>query len=162
MPRICTVCQHPKRGEIDSALVRGVSPYELESIYSDLKRAAIQRHKEGVHIPRKLLKAQEAQEISDAERIAGELEAVKADVRRLAQKAEEEGDIRTALIGCDRALKALELQAKLAQIISDAPQVNVITSPEWVEIRTLVVNALGPHPDAKRAVVEALEGAGNG
>jgi len=109
-----------------------------------------------------LLKAQEAQELGDAERIAAELEEVKADVRRLKDKAEEAGDLRTALTGCDRALKALELQAKLAQLISDAPQINLIQAPEWIELRAVILGALEPHAEASYAVLRAIEGVSNG
>src|SRR5215203_300501 len=117
MPRVCTVCQHKDRGEIDAALVRGVSSYELESSYTDLTRSSIERHLTNAHIPARLVNAQEARDIADADKIKAELERVKEDVHRLRDKAEQDGDYRTALTGCDRALKALELQAKLSQII---------------------------------------------
>src|SRR5919107_4947386 len=45
--------------------------------------------------------------------LVGELVRVKEDVHRLKEKAEEDGDLRTALLGCDKARKALELQAKV-------------------------------------------------
>jgi hypothetical protein len=161
MPRVCTVCTHPDRADIDAALVRGVSPYDLETIYSDLKRAAIERHKLN-HLPTSLLKAQEAQEMADADRMLAELQEVKADVWRLKSKAEEGGDYRTAMSGFTHALKALELQAKLTQLISDAPQLNLYISPEWMELRAVIVQALEPYPEASYEVLRAIEGVSNG
>jgi hypothetical protein len=78
-------------------------------------------------------------------------------VHRLKEKAEEEGDLRTALLGCDKALKALELQAKVEQLIQTQPTVNLHLHPEWVELRALIVGALEPYPEARYAVVGALE-----
>ena len=39
---------------------------------------------------------------------------------------------------------------------------NVLVSPEWLELRAVIVGALEPHPAALRAVVGALDGGGNG
>jgi hypothetical protein len=55
-------------------------------------------------------------------------------------------------------MQALELQAKLAQLISDAPQLHLHISPEWLELRAVIIGALERHPDALRAVTTALEG----
>ena len=40
--------------------------------------------------------------------------------------------------------------------------VNLNVSPEWLELRTVIVTALEPHPEAMSAVVGALEGAESG
>ena len=37
--------------------------------------------------------------------------------------------------------------------------VNLNVSPEWLELRAVIVGALAPHPEALGAVVGALEGA---
>ena len=53
--------------------------------------------------------------------LADELVRVKEDVHRLKERVEEDGDLRTALRGCDKALKALELQAKVEHLIQTPP-----------------------------------------
>src|SRR5918999_3807985 len=75
------------------------------------------------------------------EDLAGELVRVKEDVHRLKEKAEEDGDLRTALRGCDKALKALELQAKVEHLIQTAPTVNILMEPAWIELRTRLLYA---------------------
>jgi hypothetical protein len=40
--------------------------------------------------------------------------------------------------------------------------VNLNVSPEWLELRAVMVGALEPHPQARVAVLRALESAGNG
>jgi hypothetical protein len=39
--------------------------------------------------------------------------------------------------------------------------VNLNISPEWLELRTVIVGALEPHPAAHTAVLRALESVGN-
>jgi len=38
------------------------------------------------------------------------------------------------------------------------PVVNVLVSPEWTATRSALMLALGPYPDARAAVVAALDG----
>jgi hypothetical protein len=162
MARQCTVCAHPSRQEIDAALVRGVSSYTLESSYNELSRASIERHERNGHIPVSLLKAQDAHEIGSADNVAAELTRVWHDVHRLKDKAEAEGDIRTALLGVDKALKAVELRARIAQLIDDSPQVNVMID---ARVQQVILDALAPYAEARYAVAEALKGVhagGNG
>jgi hypothetical protein len=40
--------------------------------------------------------------------------------------------------------------------------VNLNISSEWLELRTVIVGALKPHPAAHKAVLRALESVGNG
>jgi hypothetical protein len=40
--------------------------------------------------------------------------------------------------------------------------VNLNISPEWLELRTVIVGALEPHPAAQESVLRALESVDNG
>jgi hypothetical protein len=100
--------------------------------------------------------------LSYTDDLADELVRVKEGVHRLKEKVEEDGDLRTALLGCDKALKALELQAKVEQLIQSPPTVNILMTPEWVSLRTRLIYALDAYPEARGSVIRALEGGGNG
>jgi hypothetical protein len=107
-----------------------------------------------------LLKAYEAIQRDDAEGLAAELVKVKADVHRLKEKAEEEGDLRTALLGCDKALKALELQAKVEQLIQTSPTVNIalVEHPGYQRLEAAIFRALEKsYHEARWAVAEAVK-----
>ena len=157
MPRSCTVCGHELAHQINVALVHRESYRNITERYS-VSKAALSRHSQE-HIPELLLKAYEAIERDDAENLAAELVRVKKDVHRLREKAEEEGDLRTALLGCDKALKALELQAKVEQLIQTSPTVNIalVEHPEWQRIEDVLTRALEPYPAARYAVADALK-----
>ena len=160
MPRICTVCAHDEHHAINVDLLDRVPYRHIATRYS-VSTGALQRHSRE-HIPELLRKAYEAIQRDDSEDLAGELAKVKADVHRLKERAEEEGDLRTALLGCDKALKALELQAKVEQLIQTQPTLNILVAPEWVALRTKLLYALDAYPDARGSVLRALEGAGDG
>lgn len=50
----------------------------------------------------------------------------------------------------------IELLAKLLGELDDRPVVNITLSAEWVQIRTVLLEALTPHPEARSAVAGAL------
>ena len=56
----------------------------------------------------------------------------------------------------------IELLAKLIGELDERPQVNLLVSTEWLELRAVIIGALSPHPGAREAVLRAIEGAGDG
>lgn len=160
MTRTCTVCRHDQFHDINVALVKR-KPYRHIAERYSLSLAALKRHQDS-HIPAILAEAALAAEVEATADLAAELAQEKTDIQRLKARAEEQDDVRTALIACDRALKALELQARVEQIIASAPTVNILTSRVWVETRSAIIGALEAYPDAREAVLRALEDDGNG
>jgi hypothetical protein len=158
--RACTICSHDERHQIDVALVHR-KPYRHIASRHDISTGALQRHSRE-HLPALLVKAYEAIERDNAEDLAGEVIKVKEDVHRLKEKAEEEGDLRAALLGCDKALKALELQAKIEQLIQTTPTFNLHLNTEWIELRTAILQALEPHSEARKSFLNALTSVSNG
>jgi len=136
-------------------ILAGAPVREIAKRYVTLSHTSVQRHADN-HMAETLAKSREVAELSDAERLKDELERVKADVHRLT-RAEQEGDIKTALMGCDRALKALDLQARVAQLIQTVPTVNVLLSSESLELRAVIIAALEPYSEARSAVLRALD-----
>jgi hypothetical protein len=160
MPRECTVCVHPEKGDIDEALVGGASNRSLASLY-DVSEASVRRHKAN-HLPAKLVMAQAAEEVAQADTLLEQVRDLQERALDILDKAEEAGELRTALGAIREARGNLELLAKLLGELSDQPQVNVLVSPEWLELRAVIVTALEPHPEARESVLRALESGGNG
>ena len=52
----------------------------------------------------------------------------------------------------------VELMGKALDRIMEAPpaQITIINHPEWVELRTLIIGALEPYPEAREAVIHAI------
>ena len=160
MGRTCTICSHEERHQINVALVHR-EPYRHIAARHGVSTGALQRHSRE-HLPALLVKAYEAIERDDAEDLAGEVNKIKEDVHRLKAKAEDEGDLRAALLGCDKALKALELRAKIEQLIQTAPTFNIHLNTEWIDLRTAILRALAPHPEARDSFLKALKSVSDG
>ncbi len=159
MPRRCTVCDHPERHSIDETLVTG-APYRSVAKRFGLSESAVYRHK-SEHLPAHLLKAKEAQEAARADDLLEQVRHLQAHALHILERAEKTGDLRTALAAISQARGNLELLGKLAGELDERPQVNLTVSPQWLELRAVIVGALEPHPAAHRAVLRALEGVGS-
>jgi len=68
-----------------------------------------------------------------------------------------EADNLNAAIGACRELRGiLELYAKLTGELQAATINNIIISPEWLTLRTTILKALEPFPEARQAVIKAV------
>ena len=156
MPRSCTVCAHPKHEQIDRALVEGVSAAEISGRYRTVGERAVRRHRSN-HLPAKLLMAEKAAEVAEADSLLDQVGDLQRRALAILDSAEEAGELRTALSAIREARGNLELLAKLLGEIDERPVVNLNVSPEWLELRAVIVGALEPHPEAMSVVVGTLE-----
>lgn len=159
MPRSCTLCNHPDRGAIDEALIGGASNRSVASVY-DVSEAAVRRHKAN-HLPAKLVLATAAAEVAQADNLLEQVRTLQGRAYGILDRAEGAGDLRTALGAIREARGNLELLAKLLGELDERPVLNLNVSPEWLELRAVIVGALEPYSEARDAVLGALAGAGN-
>jgi len=157
--RTCTICSHPSRGDIDRELVAGVSLPALAARYSTIDstvgRMALQRHATS-HLPATLAQASAAAEVAHADDLLGQLRALQERTLALLTKAEKAEDLRTALQGVAQARSNLELLAKVTGELQQEGTVNLVVSPEWVQVRAALLGALVPYPEARLAVAGRL------
>ena len=154
MPRRCSVCDHPERAAIDAALVEGASYRTIAHQFS-LSRYAVGRHARE-HLPVHLAAAQEAATAASADDLLSQVEALRQKATRIGDKAEKAGDLRTALQGVRELVRIVELLARLQGELQEAPIVNILLLPEWVQVQTVLLAALAPFPDARAAAAAAL------
>lgn len=82
MPRVCRVCSHPKRQEIDLALVAGELSFRNIAERFTLSLGSLTRHKAD-HLPGKLARAKDAKEQREATDIMAELQGCFIRVNKL-------------------------------------------------------------------------------
>jgi hypothetical protein len=141
MPRSCTVCAHPEVEAINQALVAGEASRKIAARYGSLSRPAVQRHGEN-HLPAKLVMAEKAAEVAQADSLLEQVRDLQGRALSILDAAEVAGDLRTALSAIREARGNLELLAKLLGELDERPTVNLLISPEWLELRAVIVAAL--------------------
>jgi len=152
----CKACNYPGHEEHDKALLAGrISDSDYARLVG-CKPPSIARHRS--HISEEIAQSAQAQAVLRADELFKSIQDEASIVRELRDKARAEGNIELALKAVDRALKCIEIYAKVQGLIQEGAQVNVlINNPEWISLRTKIVLALDHYPEAKAAVVRALE-----
>ena len=155
MTRRCTICNHSNRNRIDRSLVKGTPLRTIADRWSVSKTALI-RHREK-HLPASLVASKKAKEVTDADRLIANICNLRKRAHRILNRAEEAGDDRTALSAIRESRNTLELLAKLLGELQTNTNINVLVTPEYQQMRTSILDALGPFPEARIAGADALK-----
>lgn len=170
----CTVCAHAARADIESQLLNRDSLRDIARQHG-LSKDALSRHK-AEHLSASLVKSEQAKEVTRADDLIGQLKEIAGRTDRLYKfadgiigKAASTEDWRTALMAVREATNAnkearanLELLGELLGELNRTPTVNIHLSAEWIEVRTVLLEALQPFPAARTAVAAALTGVEHG
>jgi hypothetical protein len=162
VPRACTVCSHEQRYEIEELLATRQGTYRGIARTYAVSEDAISRHVAGGHISQLIALAADAERAAQADTLLDHIEGLQSRTLAILEASEETNEHRTALAAIREARRNLELIGEVTRELNRAPTLNLSLHPEYVEARTLIVQALGPYPEAREAVVKALEGSGNG
>ena len=163
MTRTCTVCNHKDIEEINRRLINKEAYRDIAGQYK-LSKSAVERHFNGNsdknepgHIAELLSKSSDIKEIVSADSLLLKLQEEAVFVRGMRDSAKEGGDIELALKAVDRALKCIDLYAKVSGLIQEQPTVNITLNAEWIELKALIVTTLKPYPDALEAVRNVIK-----
>ena len=154
MPRRCTICGHKSRAKIDQALVERQAFRNIAAQFR-VSTSALVRHSDD-HLPSALVKAQEAKEAADADALLAQIVGLRDEGLGVLEKAKEAENLHTVLNAIKVTQGTIELLAKLAGQLRDAPTINLVLSAEWQAVQANVLTALDPYPDARLAVAHAL------
>jgi len=173
MPRTCTICRHKHRAEIEKAVVAG-TPLRAIGIRWGASRPAIARHT-ATCVNDTISEAVADRETGHTERLIDQVRSLQT--RTVALIDQVEGVLRAAkrapakLSAVNVAARVIreirgnmELLGRLTGELDSGNKitVNVLTNPQWIELRGAVIAALAPHPEALQAVLATIERLGSG
>jgi len=76
---------------------------------------------------------------------------------RILQQAEQAGDLRTACTAIREARGTLELLAKVTGELETGPSISITMAPEWIQVRTVILQTLEPFPEARAQLIAKLQ-----
>jgi hypothetical protein len=154
MTRTCTICTHKDIEKINKQLISGVTLRDIANQFGTSK-SSLERHKAG-HLPKTIAKAQEVQEIAQADSLLDQLTNLREKALDILQKAEDSGDLKTALMGIREARGCLELLAKIEGQLNDRPQINIYLTEQWRQVGIVLLRALQEYPEARQKAAIAI------
>ena len=160
MPRVCTICSHERRDEIEDAFIAGTPKRRIAAHHGVSERAV--RHHMREHLPALLALARDAYSAARADSLLDRIEALQSRTLATLDEVEQTDDYRARLAAIREARANLELIGEVTKELDRTPTFELHLHPEWIELRTVIVRALEPYSDAKYAVVRAIAEASNG
>ncbi len=114
IPR-CKICSHPRRSEIDAAIVSNTGMVETANLFG-VSRFALNRHR--CHVIELRAKSKENKDASKSEIILANVMELEDETRDLLAKAKRANDRKMMLAAIDRLTGLLEFRAKLAGMVN--------------------------------------------
>jgi hypothetical protein len=122
-----------------------------------LSKTSLQRHKENC-VPRDVIQARLFGKIADADMLLGQVSQLQKRSETILSSAEQSSDHRMALAAIRELGKLIELQSRLVSPRQSSEQPNVLLTPEYRQLRTIILEHLGPYPQARLQLAAALSG----
>jgi hypothetical protein len=160
MPRSCTICTHDEAHTINLALVHRDAYRHIASRY-EVSTGALQRHARE-HLPELLSRAKDAVEVAEADSLLDRVESLYKRTEAILEAAESNSEWSTALQAIRECRSNLELLGRVTTELQDTPTINLYLSPEWLELKALILGALAPHLEARASVLQVLESVDSG
>jgi hypothetical protein len=174
MPMRCKVCRHPEREKVDIELARGLSGRSVADRYG-LPRTSVCRHKANGHVPRAIIDAfPKNTQLSDEgltqlrrDESANVLLSLARQRRmllevqdRAAAKRDNEWIVRAANAlhrNVELVARTIGEFAQYERAISTTNVMNVMLQPDYLKLRSGLLEALRPYPGARAAVARVLQ-----
>jgi len=172
----CTICEHPRRAEVDVSLCRGMSYARVAKRYTKagepkVSLGAVGRHARR-HLPSQLRDRAVARALgassevtlaqlksSESESLLSNLLSNRARYHSVQDRSRDAGDLANELLAgrlIDSNLKITgALIGSLTQHAQSLTQ-NIFVTPSWFRIRSTILSALRPYRAAREDVARAL------
>jgi hypothetical protein len=119
-----------------------------------LSKDAVRRHRQ--HIPEMLAQASRAEEVAKADNLLDRLEDLQSRTEAILSRVEGT-DNYSAMLGAIREMRSnLEVIGDVTKELNRQPTINLILNPEYLELRSAILVALQPHPEAAESVSRAM------
>ncbi len=155
----CKCGQYPGHLELDKAYLNNEISLQQYADKVGCAKPSVERHVKG-HLPDALLKAKDIKDVANGDSLLDELKKARERTFSLLDKAEAAADTRvygSPVAYLKEIREQIKLLAELEGRLATQPTVNVLVLPEWLELKTRIVAALRPYPDALRAVRDAIQ-----
>jgi hypothetical protein len=153
----CSICEDPRVIEINARLYPEANLAGISREFA-VSEDALRRHKKKCIIET-LSASPNTKDIINTDNLLDQLKEARQKAVDLLDMAIEAAD--TKVYGAPSQYlreirEQIKLWAELEGKLATQPQITIINNPEWISLRTKIVVALEPYPEAKAAVVNAI------
>lgn len=153
---VCTVCTHKDRKKIDEMILQGVSLRNISKQFN-LNYQSINRHKKN-HVPDTLVKSKKAEVVCNADELLTQQNQLLKLSWDIANRFISQGDDQGALKAISQIRENLKVLLEVEGKINQRNQFNVILSPQFLQIQTILMDELKKYPHIRTRISERLGG----
>jgi hypothetical protein len=156
VPRICSICSHEERYEIEERLATRRGTYRGIARTYNVSEDAVSRHVASGHISQLIALATDAERAAQADTLLDRIEALQRRTLAILEATEDTNEYRTALAAIGEARRNLELIGEVTKELNRTPTLNLHLNPEYIAVRTAIVRAVEPYPEVREAITRAM------
>lgn len=150
------MCKHPDREELERKIAAKELSMTAAAKLANSNKATVSRHMRNC-VASRVRESMKPEPIKvEGLNVVNALTTSHEKTLEILADALREGDRRTALLALQTEIKQLELTAKLTGQLNEAPQLNLLMSPAYVQLKQTLMEKLLPFPEARLALSEAL------
>lgn len=153
----CSICARPDVEQINVALFNGLAMTKIRDKFG-CSLSALSRHK--AHAKTQFLAAQRtAETIKDPSAVILRISELDRRAETLYNDAMKHDDRVNAIRAVREMREILSLYAKLTgELNNQVIHQHLHIDPEWMALRAVMLRALQPYPEARAALIAAIEG----
>lgn len=155
MGRVCTICSHQDRDQIERGILSGVAYRRLAAQYGTTE-ASIRRHIKEGHVSDRLIQTSKQSDIATADGLISDLVYLRETAIQFLEQAKEAEDRRSASGLITSALRVIEVMGEVRGELDRKATVNILINPEYVETRTKIVKAVSGCRHCREKIAELL------
>ncbi len=157
MSRVCSLCSHHERAEIDRSIISG-QPYRDIAGQFAVSKSAVERHASS-HLAEAIARHSELEGKITADRLIAELRTVREVTLGVLEEARQGRDAGMALKAIARLEKQSELVGKLAGELIERQridQTSIVFNDQWLRLRAVIMRAVEGHPEVRTLLLHEL------
>jgi hypothetical protein len=116
---------------------------------------ALRRHL-SEHLPELLALARDAERYARGDSLLDRIEALQSRTEQALTKAEEGENPFATFRGISEMRRNLELIGEVTKELNRTPTLNLSMNPEYIAVRTAIVQAVEPYPEVREAISQAM------
>src|SRR5215218_250767 len=132
----------------------GTPKRRIAARFSVTERAVRYHLKE--HLPELLALARDAERYARADSLLDRVEDLQRRTEEALAKAEESENLFATFRGISEMRRNLELIGEVTKELNRTPTLNLTLNPEYIELRTAILAAVEPHPEAAASISRAM------
>jgi len=114
------------------------------------------RHHLKEHLPELLALARDVERYARADSLLDRVEDLQRRTEEALAKAEEAENLFATFRGISEMRRNLELIGEVTKELNRTPTLNLQLNPQYIAVRTAIVQAVEPYPEAREAISQAM------